>query len=66
MRKVFVECRRGSAVIATYEVSVPASLAAPPVMPDREDLISEAKTNLTNQGLAFPPYEGIEFRIRSN
>ncbi len=33
-------------------------------MPPYEKLIGDAKTNLTNEGLAFPPYDGITFRVR--
>ena len=66
MRKVFVECRRRGELIATYDFGFPATLAAPPEMPNQEQLVDQAKDNLTNESRAFPPYDDIEFRIRSD
>jgi hypothetical protein len=61
---VFVDCVRGNEIIRTYDFLVPATLAGPPI-PDPDKLIMEAKTNLTNEHLATPPYDGINFNIRS-
>jgi hypothetical protein len=40
------------------------TLAAPASYPPNVALINEAKTELTNERKAFPPYDGFEFRIR--
>jgi hypothetical protein len=40
------------------------TLAAPAPCPPNDALINEAKTELTNERKAFPPYDGFEFRIR--
>jgi hypothetical protein len=63
LRKVYVKCWRGSQLLATYEFGVPASQAAPPILPDRDTLIAAAQTDLTNDRLAGPPYDGIRFQI---
>lgn len=65
-RTVTVECWRGGQLIASYDSVLTGTLAAPPPAPDKEQLINDAKTQLTNDRLAFPPYTDIEFRIRSN
>jgi hypothetical protein len=36
----------------------------PGLPPERNKLIEEAKSNLTTERLAFPPYEGITFDVR--
>ena len=59
-----VDCKRGGALIATYEFPQGITLAGPPPAPDREFLEREAKGNLTQQRLAFPPYADITFHIR--
>lgn len=61
---VMVRCWKGGSLLATYDFVVPGSLAAPAVL-NQEKLIAEAKENLTNEGRAFPPYEGITFNIPS-
>jgi hypothetical protein len=63
LRKVYVKCWRGSQLLATYECGVPASKAAPPILPDGDTLIAEAQANLVNDRLAGPPYDGIRFQI---
>jgi len=66
IQKVFVDCCRRGELIASYEYGFPASMGAPPATPDREQLIDQAKEQLTNNRLAFPPYDDITFRIRLN
>ncbi len=66
VRKVFVDCVKDGSLIATYPFSYDETLAlldkTPP--PHSSGLIEGAKTNLTDERKAFPPYEGIEFKIR--
>ena len=63
MRQVFVECWSGGKLIKTYDFGVPdAILPGKPPGPDA--LVGEAKTMLTNDRLAFPPYDGITFKVR--
>jgi hypothetical protein len=64
MNKVFVKCWRRSQLLATYEFRVPASLAAPPLF-DTVELISDAKSQLTTDRLAFPPYYDIRCELVS-
>lgn len=59
----WIDCTLNGAVIASYPFRVPSSLAAPPT-PDHAAMIADAKENLTNQGIAFPPYAGIAFPMR--
>jgi hypothetical protein len=59
---VHVKCWRGGQLLADYEFLVPGSAASPPI-PDRDMLIAEAQSNLTNERLAGPPYDGIRFEI---
>jgi hypothetical protein len=61
---VFVDCLRDDKVIRTYDFLCSASLAAAPVVPPNAHIIEQAKTNLTNERLAVPPYAGMTFRIR--
>jgi hypothetical protein len=60
---IYVDCLRDGKLIRTYDFLYPASLAAP-ASPDTEQLILEAKENLSTEGLAKPPFEGIRFRVR--
>lgn len=61
---IFVDCSRDGKIIMTYDFLCPASLAAPPVLPPNDDFVKQAKTNLTTERLAVPPYAGMTFRIR--
>ena len=63
VQQVFVDCVRDGQVIASYDFGVPEA-QLPSMPPSNQSLISEAKTNLTNLGVAFPPYVGIEFNVR--
>jgi hypothetical protein len=64
IRKVWFHCVRDGKRFASYDFGIPIPLAvskaAPPTNQKLED---EAKTNLTNQRLAFPPYTGVTFEI---
>jgi hypothetical protein len=64
MKKVYVKCWKGSQLLATYEFGVPASAAAPPLF-DAAGMISEAKSQLTTDRLAFPPYDEIRCEVVS-
>jgi hypothetical protein len=55
LRKIYVKCWRGSQLLETYEFTVPGSAASSPILPDRDTLIAEAQTALTNGRLAGPP-----------
>lgn len=63
LKQVFVECVRDGQVIASYSFGYAETLG-PSMPPSHQSLIAEAKTNLTNQAIAYPPYAGIEFKIR--
>ena len=63
VRKIIVECRRGSELIATCEYGSPIPMV-PGILPDGSDLKSEAQSQLTNDRLAFPPYDDISFLVR--
>ena len=62
--RYFVDCRRGGILLATYELPQPVTAAGAPPQPDRETHEKEAKNNLAQQRLAFPPFDGITFHIR--
>jgi hypothetical protein len=64
MRKVFVKCWRRRQLLATYEFRVPASISSPPLF-DGAELISDAKSQLTTDRLAFPPYDDIRCEVIS-
>ena len=59
---MYVDCLRDGKLIRTYDFLCPASLASP-ATPDGEQLILGAKGNLSMEGLANPPFEGIKFRV---
>jgi hypothetical protein len=59
---VIVKCRRGKELIASYPLSY-ARTIGPSSPPPTETFVAEAKSNLTTEGLAFPPYEGIKFEV---
>jgi hypothetical protein len=63
VQKIIVECRRGSELIATYEYGSPIPMI-PGILPDGSELKSEAQSQLTNDRLAFPPYDDIAFLVR--
>jgi len=61
---IFVDCKRDGEVIRTYDFLCPASQASPPVLPPDDHFIEQAKTNLSNERLAAPPFAGMKFIIR--
>lgn len=64
MLKIWVHCYKGDALLRSYDFGVGIPLDASALeLPTREALETEAKTNLTNERLAYPPYEGIKFKI---
>ncbi len=64
MRKIWVHCYKGDTLLKSYDFGIGETLNdATLALPTREDLEADAKTNLTNEGLAGPPYDGIKFRI---
>jgi len=60
---VFVDCVRNGQVLAFYQFGYGETLA-PTARPEHQSLMAQAKTNLTNERIAFPPYTGIEFKVR--
>jgi hypothetical protein len=62
--RYLVDCKRGGKLLATYEFAQAETAAGPPPQPTRESLEKDAKANLIQQGLAFPPFDGITFHIR--
>ena len=64
MRQILVHCFRGNTLLRSYEFGWPETMNDAAVSrPTTEHLEAEAKTNLTNEGLARPPYDGITFVI---
>lgn len=66
IQKISVDCRRRGELIASYKYGLPAEMGAPLALSDEERLIDQAKEQLTNDRLAFPPHDDITFHIRSN
>lgn len=63
VRQKFIDCIREGKVIASYPVGIPIGLL-PGAPVDMRALEDGAKTQLTNDGIAFPPWEGITFGLR--
>jgi len=64
MRQILVHCFRGDTLLRSYEFGWPETLNDAAVSrPTRGRLEEDAKNNLTNEGLAWPPYDGIKFKI---
>jgi hypothetical protein len=61
---IFVDCMRDGELIRMYDFLCPASLAGPPVLPPDESSIEQAKTNLSNERLAGPPFAEMNFVVR--
>jgi hypothetical protein len=62
-KQVFVDCVRDGQVIASYDFGYAETLG-PSMPPSHQSLIAEAKSNLTSQAIAHPPYAEIEFKVR--
>ena len=66
MRKIWVHCYQGDTLLMSYDFGVTETLDDATLRrPSRKDLEANVKTNLTNEGVAWPPYDGIEFKIDS-
>jgi len=64
VRKIWVHCYQRASLLRSYDFGIAETLNDAALrLPTREDLETEAKTNLTNEGLAWPPYDGIKFKI---
>jgi hypothetical protein len=63
VKRVDVDCVRDGQIIASYDFGYGETLG-PSARPDHRSLIEEAKSNLTSEDIAFPPYAGIEFKVR--
>ena len=64
MRKIMVHCYQGDTLLRSYDFGVAETANDAALrLPTREGLEAEAKTNLTNERLARPPYDGIKFKI---
>ena len=61
-QELIVECWKDGELLAAYPFTIFASLTSPAVAAP-EGLIAEAKANLIKDGIALPPYEGIEFKV---
>ena len=59
----FVDCFRGDVLIASYPFGYGQTLEPTPP-PSNESLVVGAKTNLSTERLAFPPFDGIRFVVR--
>ena len=62
MKKILVDCRRNGESIRVYDFGLPESLGLT-VSPSKQELIDQAKSNLTNERLAFPPWADVEFEV---
>jgi hypothetical protein len=62
MKKALVDCRRNGQSIRTYDFGLPESSGLT-ALPSKQELIDVAKSNLTTERLAFPPWADIEFEV---
>jgi hypothetical protein len=61
---MWVHCYKGGTLLRSYDFPVPATLNDAAVqLPANASLEAQAKTNLTNEHLAWPPYAEITFKI---
>jgi len=63
LKRVFVDCVRDGRVIASYDFAYGETIG-PSQPPGHQQFVAGAKENLTSLGVAFPPYAGIEFKVR--
>lgn len=59
-----VECLKHGVHLKTYLLGIGETLDGMIQGPADEELRADAKTLLTTDRLAFPPYEGISFNIK--
>jgi hypothetical protein len=62
MKNALVHCRRDGESIRIYEFGLSDTLGLT-VHPSEKELIDQAKSNLTTERLAFPPWADIEFEV---
>ena len=62
VKQIKVICRRDGDVIAEYFFGY-AQAIEPGPLPERNELIGEAKVNLTNERIARPPYDNVTFDV---
>ena len=62
LKVIRVHCKQGGKTIRSYDFGY-AETAVPSNLPDREAIIADAKNNLVQERIAFPPYDGIEFEV---
>jgi hypothetical protein len=64
MRTIWVHCYRDESLLRSSDFRVPETLNdAAVAQPTARELEDQAKTNLANERLAFPPYSGITLEI---
>jgi len=63
VRPIFVDCFRNGRLLVSYEFGEPVGLIPGKPASD-ESLRDEAKSNLTSDRIALPPYDGFTFNIR--
>ncbi len=63
VKPLYVDCLRDGVVIKTLELGEPIGML-PGTLPDQKALEAQAQEALTNDRVAFPPYEGITYRVR--
>lgn len=63
LKKIYVDCYRDDSVIASYPFAY-SQLPVPFLLPSDQDLIDQAKVNLSNERHAAPPYAEIRFVVR--
>jgi hypothetical protein len=63
LKRVFVDCVRDGQVIASYDFGYGETIG-PSLLPGHQSFIAEAKSNLTSEAIAYPPYAGVEFKVR--
>lgn len=61
--KIWIDCRRGSAKIASYPFQVPVS-RLPGTRIDPKTLYPQVASQLTTDKLASPPYGDVVFSYR--
>jgi hypothetical protein len=62
-KQIFVECWRDGVKLADYPFGIAKTLG-PSQPPTRQALVKAAQENLSLEGLAQPPFTGIEYKIR--
>jgi hypothetical protein len=61
---VWVHCHRDGVLLKSYDFGWPESQnPAADVRPSRQSFENGARSNLSMQRLAFPPYDGITFEV---